>query len=1853
MIDALNNFADVWFGWQMAMLWQVAVLIGIVWLIDRMIRKWAWPQVRYALWLLVLLKLLLPPTLTSPVSFTSQIPAIADKTVKVQIYQPAENTIEPITPAETATALTTAADHTEAQPATPANIDIAAAPIETAHVPATSVVVSPSLSWKVYGLFVWLGGAVVLAAWLIIRLNNLRNEHLRSDLRMKVPERFHEILRVTATRLRLRRLPEVILTDKVRCPAVFGLFRPVLLMPADKLKNLTRQDTEHILLHELAHIKRGDLFVHAIHMCLQIVYWFNPLLWLVRRQLQNLRELCCDATVAKLLKDNTYSYRETLLKTARQLLAEPVDPGLGLMGLFENSNWLVERLKWLEKKTWKNRPLRIVTVFVLVGVMLSCVLPMARAEKNMSDILPISPEKLIGKIAENEQKIQDIQLHMVCKVVKDDWLFYEYDWGYDHGKEFYSGDRYRKDRLGQTSSQERTKAYDGNKYYSYYEDPDGDKVRLSGIIEASDDSYGVSLTFNSLLGYSSYGYDRVSLSQIMARADNVTVKDKPELIDGHSCYVVDVINSNIGDSPGRICNTRLWIDYKRDFRVLKRELYFDKSDEKQYFKGLRKSMDNIKLAKIDGIWLPIQGERSYYRTEDRLPDGMSMAQFALLSESEQRDLIVFETIPSSTLKTRRLTIDPASIQLNKGISNERFTIEFPEGCEVYDSRTGKRYVVGEASEKESTYDDWHWVDWAGELSVDELIDVLKDTKQLNGVELKKAFAVLNRLVQIKSDAVSKLGKELVETDKAKVQSFIALTLRAIGDPVSVPSLIDALERSFHSSDYGFGSLRGEKSMLEKVYQQYQLNPSKAGLGLGRPVREITVALEKLTGHTEGHEHYYAHDSQGNRFGSHTITPEIVDRRRKNLKQVADRWRQWWQDNKEAVLSGQLPVEKPKEVIAPKPKTSETPRQTGIIAAPEGAELSFSIVPNIGSKQPPSLTQEEYQRYVDDLKANGPFRGSMRGDSFQWSRVKEDIAGVKQLPVSIYKDKKYILLCAREQYVLRPEFEGKRVWGLKSARADKDAIGNPIVIVDFDETGGNLFHELTKANVGNRIAIEAAWSGFGICSAPEIMMAIKRSAVITGNFTQQQAEGLAKLLKSGMPPVGLGADEANKKTDVQIKQAEEKTQSSNFTATLDNGVTVELVGVCENPSEGKQWWRPNGNLLKERPYKKHAGKARTKNKKTYESAFKLVGAGSDDASIAIAGHGGLFYGFGKGIYCKTLAADPEDKAIDLEVGIACQPWTTRHEQGVAEGVGVSSMGKVTFGRPIEKKEKTVMTVSHSIDTDVYQVRLIAVDNAGKEIMTSGSEGAGSDVYRQITMTFNLPIADIKMFRLQTRKYEWITFKNISLRPGVKTDLQIEIGSEKNSDVVGVQDSTSAEAAYIIQKVLDRYAAINTYSAVGEEVVDVKGPRKTLTGLLTKVLTRNKPRQIRSVFAIKMARPNLYCIEWDNNVDTNLRKIGNAWSIGDGSHALFLGKEQSFEDPLRALISAQNIGQVQSTLFFDTSLNILRTLRELSQEKDETVEGVDCYVISGKRLSQSFTYWVSKKDFLIRKYRFLSGGDGKNGEKGFQRDFSDKTIKRNLESAGKDSSPEAVAKKKASDIALHEKVRKIEATHTQTYRNIILDRPIPKDQFQPTKNIKEARKKLRDLEAKYIDPFKNISPTESIMKPDVQVKDGSVSVNNDVKITINPHPSGTPYFVKFDKDYLLELVSRCYGEDITGSAGNFNSGNRSRPQSVQKHIGFVFNFAPLEEEHMRITKRSQFRKELLKTIRQDIEQALGVRVQSGGNSKFLRFNYTKDTVEGSLNIFFTLEDSRFLSLQFSIQEVITSEAKSEVDAITGAT
>ena len=188
MVETINHYASLWLNWQWSMLWQIGVLVGVVAVIDRVTRKWAWPQLRYALWLLVLVKLVLPPTLTSPVSLTSTVPTLARQAMVTSMPAPpaADQAMHatPLLakpPAKTSDATSTLVPSAEAT----------AAPKAVSS--GSVAVISPALSWAVYAVGLWLLGVLALSIGLVVHLRRLAVEH-REERPDDVPDWFDEVL---------------------------------------------------------------------------------------------------------------------------------------------------------------------------------------------------------------------------------------------------------------------------------------------------------------------------------------------------------------------------------------------------------------------------------------------------------------------------------------------------------------------------------------------------------------------------------------------------------------------------------------------------------------------------------------------------------------------------------------------------------------------------------------------------------------------------------------------------------------------------------------------------------------------------------------------------------------------------------------------------------------------------------------------------------------------------------------------------------------------------------------------------------------------------------------------------------------------------------------------------------------------------------------------------------------------------------------------------------------------------------------------------------------------------------------------------------------------------------------------------------------------------------------------------------------------------------------------------------------------------------------------------------------------------------------------------------------------------
>jgi hypothetical protein len=79
-------------------------------------------------------------------------------------------------------------------------------------------------------------------------------------------------------------------------PSATGLFRRTVLLP-DEASRWTREQRRLVLLHELGHFRRGDLWTHTLGQIACAIHWFNPFVWVLHRQLAIEREFACDALV--------------------------------------------------------------------------------------------------------------------------------------------------------------------------------------------------------------------------------------------------------------------------------------------------------------------------------------------------------------------------------------------------------------------------------------------------------------------------------------------------------------------------------------------------------------------------------------------------------------------------------------------------------------------------------------------------------------------------------------------------------------------------------------------------------------------------------------------------------------------------------------------------------------------------------------------------------------------------------------------------------------------------------------------------------------------------------------------------------------------------------------------------------------------------------------------------------------------------------------------------------------------------------------------------------------------------------------------------------------------------------------------------------------------------------------------------------------------------------------------------------------------------------------------------------------------------------------------------------------------
>ena len=158
-------------------------------------------------------------------------------------------------------------------------------------------------------------------------------------------------------------------TGAVESPSLFGFVRPRLLLPAGLATSFALEELRCIFLHELGHLKRRDIPTGWLMTALQILHWFNPLVWWGFQRMRADRELACDALALSYAREEEKQpYGRTIIKLLEGFGCSAWAPGVA--GTVENKNQIKERIEMIAKFKKSNRGLAAGTaLFAALGLL--------------------------------------------------------------------------------------------------------------------------------------------------------------------------------------------------------------------------------------------------------------------------------------------------------------------------------------------------------------------------------------------------------------------------------------------------------------------------------------------------------------------------------------------------------------------------------------------------------------------------------------------------------------------------------------------------------------------------------------------------------------------------------------------------------------------------------------------------------------------------------------------------------------------------------------------------------------------------------------------------------------------------------------------------------------------------------------------------------------------------------------------------------------------------------------------------------------------------------------------------------------------------------------------------------------------------------------------------------------------------------------------------------------------------------------------------------------------------------------------------------------------------------------------
>jgi bla regulator protein BlaR1 len=185
------------------------------------------------------------------------------------------------------------------------------------------------LTWQGVIFLLWLAGAAIMSGVLIGRA---RAACKRVDSTLVANHLMNDILVYCRRRMGIHGPIRLRVGAAGTAPVVCGLINPVIVVPRNLAPTLGSRHLRDVLFHELAHVKRYDLWVNFAQNVLQVLYFYNPLLLVVNGVIRRLREEAADETVLDTIGDKDHAYAQRLADVGTITFKYP-PPSLDLIGI--------------------------------------------------------------------------------------------------------------------------------------------------------------------------------------------------------------------------------------------------------------------------------------------------------------------------------------------------------------------------------------------------------------------------------------------------------------------------------------------------------------------------------------------------------------------------------------------------------------------------------------------------------------------------------------------------------------------------------------------------------------------------------------------------------------------------------------------------------------------------------------------------------------------------------------------------------------------------------------------------------------------------------------------------------------------------------------------------------------------------------------------------------------------------------------------------------------------------------------------------------------------------------------------------------------------------------------------------------------------------------------------------------------------------------------------------------------------------------------------------------------------------------------------------------------------------------